>query len=231
MVLEFIFVDESGVLTKDPHQPYFSIGFIKIKSTAHIYQHLTALKSRAMSHIITSGEKRGFEFKFNMVKGGNLFLYQELVEIFCDCQDVEYSCFIVDKKHPQFDLEKHFPTHWDAYISFSKLHLKLVCGKKDSVVVIADSVSKPKASTKFYEKEICRLPAVKNAVLMESHASLLVQLTDVITGCVLGNLKGVKGNKKALADYLLMRYGVNDWSSNISLSNPNKFRVWHFIPK
>jgi hypothetical protein len=228
---KFLFIDESGVLARDPAQPYFALGLLKIADTSQIYERLIDLRARATSAIQTKGLRRVFEFKFNMVKGGNLHFYKELVDLFFEYPNLQFCCFAIDKRHPKFDLSKHFASHWDAYINFSKLQVRRNCDPDESVVIIADYISKPSASKRYYQRELSKLKRVDNAVLIESNASLFIQLVDVLTGCVIGDLKGVRGNKRILCDYLKSRCSIGSWGKNITLSSPNIFSVWHFTPK
>lgn len=228
---KFVFIDETGTLSSDPEQPYFASGLLKIRDTQEVYKALSDVKSRAMSRIQGRRGGRQFEFKFSRINSNNLCFYEELVDLFCDFPDLHFSCFAINKEHPRFDLKTHFPTIWDAYINFSRMQVKRNCEHDESVVVLADNITKPKASTRFYEEEIRSLHGVENAVLLESHASLFIQLVDVLVGCVIGDLKNVGGCKARLCKHLKRKYRVGNWIKNTYRRRPNTFRVWHFTPK
>ncbi len=108
----------------------------------------------------------------------------------------------------------------------------------DNVCIIADYLGKPLASEKFYENEVSRLDVVYNSCMLESHASLLIQVVDVILGCVVLDFwKLREPNKKrdevkeSVAALLRKKLGKKNLAQNFTASEPNYFSVWEFNPK
>ena len=65
-----------------------------------------------------------------------------------------FSAIIFDKQNPKINISKYFPNTWDAYISFSKMLINLK--QNETITIIADYLTKPKNSDKYYEYEIER---------------------------------------------------------------------------
>ena len=108
----------------------------------------------------------------------------------------------------------------------------------DKICVVADFLGKPKTSNKYYEPEIRTLPTVYNATLLESHASLFIQLVDVMIGCIVLDFKrGRQPERKVdifkgkVCDFLKSKLGVESLAGNFTKHQPNYFSVWEFTPK
>jgi len=63
MVKYLGFIDDTGVLEKDPNQRFFGLGLLKLEETAPFYQEVTTLKDRVVSFL--PNLRKPFEFKFN----------------------------------------------------------------------------------------------------------------------------------------------------------------------
>lgn len=232
------FIDDTGVLEKDPNQRFFGLGLLKLEETAPFYQEVTILKDRVVSFL--PNLKKPFEFKFNKINKSNYRFYYDLLEIYFSFPKNITCIFVVDKMNINFDYPKYFISSWEAYIGYSKLLIKNNIGADDEICIIADFHQKPKSSNKYYETEVkgCNMSQIYNVCMIESHASLYVQMIDVLIGAVNFDCKNkfnknIQTNKikKGIVDYLKKKLGVTSLAQNITIHKPNYFSVWLFDPK
>jgi len=237
----FGFIDETGVLSKDPNQRFYALGLLKIAETAPLYCELVLLRNRILS-VMTRLEKP-FEFKFNHINRTNYKHYRTLIDLYFSFPQAAFCSFVVDKEAPGFQLEKYFRDVWEAYIGYSRLLVHKNMASGDKVCILADYYSKPKASTKFYEVELAKPDdkgnnPVFNVCMLESHASMYVQLVDVLVGCVVYDFRlqatpNVKANefKKGLVELVRRKLSVDSLAGELTKNMPNYFSVWPFKAK
>ncbi|BBL79467.1 hypothetical protein RxyAA322_13210 [Rubrobacter xylanophilus] len=239
----WIFVDETGVLTRDPAQPFFALGALKLEKTATLYRELDVLAARARS-----GIDPRFEFKFNRINNTNRHLYVDLVDLFFEFPALYFKAFLVDKQHPGFDLESYFRSSWEAQISYAKILLRHIIAENEQAAVLADYLTKPKASTLFFEEEVAKIsryapsgtppatPPIFNVCMLESDASLFVQLVDVLLGLVVYDCKLKRGvhppnaAKLSVLNVLKRHLGRQDLCRTLDVGGPPYFGVWEFKP-
>jgi Protein of unknown function (DUF3800) len=237
------FIDETGVLSNDPQQPFFALGLLKTGETSILYERLNKISQRAKSK---SGNNK-FEFKFNKINNNNTSFYIDLIDIFFEFPDLYFKCLILNKKDPNINFNRYFSSTWEAQISYTKLLLKHTVRRDEQVAVIADYLGKPNSSTKFFEKEILTtqretkntIPVVFNACMLESDASLFIQLVDVLLGLVVYDCKIQKGTNSNLAKTSVLNVlknrltGIKNGSLCQTQNAHEKpyFGTWFFSPK
>ncbi len=232
------FIDETGVLQKDPNQRFFGLGLLRLESTAPLYEESCRLKNKILSKLTRL--QNPFEFKFNGINSTNLSYYRDLLDLYFSFPRAAFTAFVIDKQSPKFQMEKFYGDIWEAYIGYSKLVITKNIGPKDRIFVLADYLSKPKASSKYYEVEVAgaklsgRHP-VYNACMLESHASFFIQLVDVLVGSVVFDFRmksqsGLVSNqcKLELVEFLRLKLGVNSLACKLTKNEPNRFTVWPF---
>ena len=150
---------------------------------------------------------------------------------------MQFCSLVIDKNNPDIKVAEVFPDTWDAYISYSKMLIKKNIQDVDRICVVADFLGKPKASNKYYESEIRTLTNVYNATVLESHASLFVQLVDVLVGCVVLDFRRNRQPtkkydvfKSKVCDFLKEKLGVETLTVNFTKHQPSYFSVWEFKP-
>ena len=227
----FGFMDETGVLANDVNQPFFALGLLKLENTAIFYEQIKVIRDEAVR--MTSN--KNFEFKFNSLTKGNILLYKKLI---CTCltmKDFYFSTIIIDKNHPNFSTSIYKNT-WEAQISLAKLLIKNNVQYGD-IVIIADYLTKPKNSNKVFEVELKQLKKVHNACMLESDASLFIQVVDIFIGSIIyANktkhklIQTTNKAKKELSSYTEQQI-QQDFSSNFTVNDPYYFSCWHFKPK
>jgi hypothetical protein len=209
-----------------------------LEQTAALFEELTKLKSRIVSGL--TDLQRPFEFKFNGINRSNYQYHRDLLELYFSFPQAAFTAFVIDKQSPQFKMEKFYGDIWEAYIGYSKLVVSKNVGPRDRIFVLADYLSKPKASTKYYEVEVAGARAkgrslVYNACMLESHASLFIQLVDVLVGCVVFDFR-MKSQpefvpnqfKRELAELMRAKLGVASLAGKLTKDKPNRFTVWPF---
>jgi hypothetical protein len=235
-------MDETGVLANAPDQPFFGLGMMKVGQTATLYSELNKLMSRAKSKISPR-----FEFKFNQIKNSNRDLYIEVVDLFFAFPELYFKAFIADKQNPRFNFTHYFPSTWEAQIGYSKLLLRNTIKPDEQAAVVADYLDRPKASPLYFESEIAKLarpkghrtaaPLVFNSCMLESDASLFVQLVDVLLGLVVYDCKMQRGvvpsnaAKQSVTAVLKKHLGVTSLYRTLDVTKPPYFGVWVFSPK
>lgn len=208
----FGFIDETGVLSHDPEQRFFAIGLLKCEDTSALYEQMHILKTKAEAKL---DKANFFEFKFASITKGSSDYYLALIDEFFKFPQTGFSCIVIDKNIVTLN---EFSSTWDAYIEYSKKLIAMSDLKADEkICIIADFMGKPKSSNKFYESQIRLLPHVYNATVLESHASLYIQLVDVLVGCVVFDFKRERqpernfdAIKSTVGNYLRKKLGVNN---------------------
>lgn len=232
----WIFMDETGVLTSDPEQPFFALGAMKVPQTAALYEELAILSQRARNRI-----NARFEFKFNRINRTNKGYYIDLVDLFFDFPELYFKAFLVDKQAPGFDMDAYFRSSWEAQIGYAKLLLKNMIHEDECAAVMADYLNKPKAATRYFEDSVTQINSrsrqlIFNVCMLESDASLFIQLVDVMLGLVVYDCKirrGVhKGNaaKTAVLNSLKGHLSRQDLSTTLDVEGPPYFSIWKFQP-
>lgn len=241
----FGFIDETGVLHNDPDQRFFAIGLLKCEDTSALYEELRMLKNRAESKLDLERQTKGlpakkgcFEFKFSSITRGSHEFYYDLIGLYFKFTKLQFCSLVIDKANPGVKIEEVFPDTWEAYIGYSKTLIKNNMKPDDKICVVADFLGKPKTSNKYYEPEIRTLPTVYNATVLESHASLFIQLVDVMIGCIVLDFKrNRQAERKAdifkgkVCDFLKGKLELQSLAGNFTKHQPNYFSVWEFNPK
>jgi len=231
----FAFIDESGTLAKDPNQPIFAIGLLLVDDTTRILQELQSIKAQAISG--TGSKGKLFEFKFKGITRGNYKYYQKLLDVALSFPQLRICVFIMDKRNPKIQIDSHFNSTWDAYLSYTKLVIRKNVPTDRKVIVLADYITKPSENPRFFEPEIRALAQVENVTLLESDSSLFIQLIDVLTGSVVYKFRHrtsekleVNKSKMRVADYLMEKFGKSEFAESFMVHKPLYFSVWEFNP-
>lgn len=237
----FIFTDESGVVATSITQPYYGIGMLKITDVGPWVDELNKLVDFYISTVAKAGVKRAratYEFHFSNLTSGTRSFYEDLIDFYLKRPEAYFCALIIDKKQPDIDPIAVCGTQWDALITYSNTLLQTNIKDSERAVIISDYYQKPRKSIKYYERELAAKlgSKVANVVMMDSAASIMLQLVDVLLGCVmyhykLPTLTGAHADKKALADKVAAAYGVTTLAQKMTKKHPNYFSVWPFKPK
>lgn len=234
------FIDETGALQKDPQQRFFGLGLLKLERTAPLYDDLCRLTNKIVSEF--THLPKPFEFKFNNINRHSYGFYKQLLELYFSFTTGAFCAFVIDKQAPDFNLERYFKDPWEAYISYSRLLVAGNVTEKDKICILADYLSKPKSSSKYYEIEVAKAKTkgtnpIYNVCMLESHASLFIQLVDVLIGCVVLDFRmkweaGFKPNqfKHELVKLIREKLKTGSLAGKVTRRQPNYFSVWPFNP-
>ena len=233
----FGFIDETGVLYHDKDQRFFAIGLLKCEDTTALYEQIHILKTKVEAKLDLERKQKGdlsknnnFEFKFANITKGVGDYYLELVDAYFKFPQMRFSCVVIDK-----DIVKPnvFPSAWDAYIEYSKKLIAVSVKEDEQICIVADFMGRPKSSSKFYEPQIRMLPHVYNATVLESHASLYIQMVDVLVGCVVFDFKRKRQPerkfdivKAGVCDLLKKKLGIK---GSIESGERGDFRVIELV--
>ena len=233
----FVFIDESGVLGTGA-QRFFGLGLLKLQDKAPLTEAVHTEYQRVRG-ALPGPASCGFEFKFNTVKNAGLPFYLRLIDSYFSMPTSHFCALTPEKHSPRFDGGRSFPTVWDAYIGYSRDLVRRNTDPGESVCVLADYLGKPKASPAYYEREMLeltgdpRMPGqVYNVCMLESHASLLIQMVDVLLGAVMYDLlcrkvpgKGTDPCKQAVAGHVRHHLGWTTLAAGAIQAAPRYFSV------
>lgn len=191
----FGFMDETGVLSNDSKQPYFALGLLRLYDTGKLLQKIMAIKAKHKG-IILSQSKEDFmidELKFSSLSTNKFLpLYKEVIETCLFYEHFYFSAFIIKK-----DKVRSKGTIWDTQLQLAKAHIKQHCKDNHEIAIIADFLNKPKDGL-FFEDEMRKLKQVFNACMLESNASIFIQLVDLFVGAIVYRYKKPQVSSKRL---------------------------------
>ena len=147
----FGFIDETGVLSNDPQQRFFALGILKLSNTSKLFESIKKLKDKYK-------KSKGFEFKFTGIKkDSDLNIHKELIDICFSYPMFSFACIVIDKQNPSHKVNT---STWDMQLTLSKKHIKSSVKESEKITIIADYLSKPNSSDKYFEDELQKLKKV-----------------------------------------------------------------------
>ncbi|MCV6608284.1 MAG: DUF3800 domain-containing protein [Campylobacterales bacterium] len=236
----FGFMDETGVLSNDPNQRFFALGLLKLEDTSLFYEDLKKIRDNA----INATGKKDYEFKFAGTTKNNIFHSKKLIDYCLNNPKFYFSAVLLDKAHKDLDLSSVYTSTWEAQISFAKTLVKNN-SNGDKISILADYLTKPNNSEKYFENELRKVESVDNACMLESNASLFIQVVDIFIGSIIYRYKidcGLAPEDTAKADlsfYLEERLKEtslcngfkNSLMGNFTINRPFYFSLWEFKPQ
>lgn len=203
IISTFGFIDEVGLLHTPKEDRIFGLGLLKTRNS-QLHRDVVAYKNRIKFHE---------EFKFSNVRSQNLKQYKGFIDLFFNCQHLQFDSLIFDKT--LLDIPTYFHSnYYKAYNSFVSALIAKSLEKNENIVVLADDVSTPKHD--HFEKEIkekvkdkMRRNALFGICRMESHAISELQVVDVLLGTVAYSFKikyGLIKPSRSNAKFKLMKY-------------------------
>jgi len=185
----FCFLDETGLLYSN-RDKFFAISLIKCQRPQKLYRRL-----RKIRDIYNYREELKW---FNLNRRIRFDVARNFFNAFL-AEDAKFNCIILDKD--KLDFEKHFQNNlYKVYRNFSIVLLKLIFTKEpeEIAIVLADDYFSPEGEDfedsirgiinhhyqKFVIAGICQI---------NSKSSDILQLTDLILGAMLYDLKKQSG--------------------------------------
>ncbi|MDD4661930.1 MAG: DUF3800 domain-containing protein [Candidatus Pacebacteria bacterium] len=185
----FCFLDETGLLNS-ANDRFFALGILKCKNPQELYKCIRKIRDRYnyREEMKWSGLNRRIRFA----------VAREIFNVFLQ-EDSEFNCIILDKN--ELDFNSYFQNDlYKVYTNFSVALLKLIIGKnpQEVIILLADNYFSPdKTDQEGAIKGIIN-DHYKNFVIagvcqIDSKSSDLLQLTDLILGAILSDLKKQNG--------------------------------------
>ncbi|MFH0956026.1 MAG: DUF3800 domain-containing protein [Candidatus Falkowbacteria bacterium] len=181
----FCFLDETGLIYH-PRDKFFALGIIKCEWSEVIYNRIRKVR---MKYNYTE------ELKWANIDNEIRFkVAMEFFNIFMD-EDVVFNCIILDKN--KLDFKQYFQNNLcKVYRNFTIVLLKLIIGRvpNEIIVLLADDYFSPENEKLEFKIKKFVNDHYKNFVIagvcqIDSRSSDLIQLTDLVLGAILYDLK------------------------------------------
>lgn len=207
IIKTFTFLDESGALIpKDgQNKDYYGIGIFKHTHPIQLIQKLHPIHETLCARL--KKDETRVEFSFKSTTRSSIDLDLKFLDTLYQDFDWEFNCLYFNTKDKNYIPPQPPIGLWESYVKYSKLLVKNNLWKEEETVLIADYQKKPKFSLKQFEFISTDIPQVYNALQVESHGVLLVQMVDLLLGGFLyslsPNLGDKEGNKKKISEKTL----------------------------
>jgi hypothetical protein len=238
----FCFLDETGLIHSDKDK-FFALGIIKCSNPEKIYNKIRKIRQKYNYNEEMKWSELTRKIRFNVAR--------EMFDIFLT-ENAEFNGIILDKD--KLDFEKHYNNNLNkAYRSFSISLLKLIIGKNpdEVLIILADDYFTPvgidlEVTIKKFINDHYKKFVVAGVCQIDSKSSDLLQLTDLILGAIVYDLKKREGIvqkqnefKKKFLNFVYQKlnvkkeFFVHNWiGSNIpNYISSEIHRREYFIPK
>lgn len=208
---KFCFLDESGSLSNHS-EPYFTVGVLKMSMPYYL-----------QSKILYERSKQNFhdEMKFNKLSDKNIAFAKFVIDSIFDTRSLSFYSYTTHKKSRYF--QKYFAE--DVWSAYEKITLKLLdasLGDNEILILVADHITVPKdikfeVNVKKQFNESQKRLAVSGVCRFDSKSNDLLQVVDMIIGCVTYDIKHEKGlvsgskHKLEIAKYLKDKLGAKSF--------------------
>ena len=187
-----------------------------------------------------------FELKFKNINFTNKDIYKWMIDKVCSYHNIQYATFIVDKSK-----RDNTQSYRDNYIKYASLGVSENMDNQHEYIFISDSITQPKKEkqiwkqfenylTNFIKNHLSELGKRNDnflwALRIESHSSVLLQLTDTMLWCIMFYLRNQTrtiSDKTALkkgfvAETLKRKLGNIDFFTSQTIENPFIFSIKHY---
>ncbi|MHB8903896.1 MAG: DUF3800 domain-containing protein [Patescibacteria group bacterium] len=183
----FCFLDETGLLYSE-RDKFFGIGVIKCRQPEKIYNRIRIIRRKYNYNEEIKWSKLDTKVRFDMAR--------EIFNIFLT-EDISFNCIILDKE--KLDFKKHFDNNlYKVYSSFSVALMKLIIGAKakEILIVLADNYFSPRGENieeriKKFTNDHYQEFVISGVCQIDSRSSDLLQITDLILGAIVYDLKKI----------------------------------------
>ncbi len=186
----FAFLDESGNLSPNSPNRYFTVGAI-IDSYPDDLTKKLHLSLQSLQGTLRRVDDPKLEFKFSAVTKTSLPVYLKLIELLEQFTSWRFCCLIVDTEDEKYAQPSNVQEIWEEYLKFTKLLPQNNLANDERTVLIADYYRQPSGKV----HELATLPQVVpnlvDTLQVESQGVLPVQVADVLLGACLYEGVGV----------------------------------------
>lgn len=220
---QYVYGDESGGFK---NEPYFLLGLVQ---TYEPEAHNAAIESLRDKHAYS----RQFEYKkTDRLKLG---LACDAIDYFVENDDLEFQSLLIPTA--QYDLGRYRSSaetsaRTPEIVSYNYRYKQIIrnnTSARDELVVILDerTIAKDDNLAAYLQREI---PNIKKVQLVNSQKHDLVQLADLLTGSVFGDLtNNTHPVKRAIIEHLRAKLKVRRLTDR-PLALERKFRVFEWKP-
>ncbi len=181
----FCFLDETGLIHSD-RDKFFALGIIKCENPEKIYNRIRKIRQKYNYNEELKWADLNRKIRFNIAS--------EFFDIFLK-EKIEFNSIILKKD--ELDFKKHYDGNLNkAYRNFSIALLKLIIGKnpQELLIVLADDYFTPdgtdlEVTIKKFVNDHYKKFIVAGVCQIDSKSSDILQLTDLILGAVMYDLK------------------------------------------
>lgn len=203
----------------------------KLKKQEKIWEYIHNSDFSNLNSILST--TKDFELKFKNINFTNNTIYSHIIDTYFNISWTKFAALIIDKSNWSQDYD-----YWDLYIQRSAMLIaKTIKNEPDAeYVLICDGISQPKNKSKKFEnsmmdciKYFLKKDWINSDILFgvmreESHASLLLQLVDILLWACLFPIKNKQWliSEKTLSKkwlvYNVLKKNINnkDTSNNIT---------------
>jgi len=210
----FCFLDETGLIFKK-NDKYFAIGIIECSYPEKIYNKTRKIRQRANYNEEIKWSKLNSKIRFKIaIKFFNCFMKDN---------DTKFNCIILNKN--ELDFKKEYNNDLSkVYRNFAISLLKLIIGKfpEKIIIVLADDYFTPEQLSientikKFINNHYKKF-VIAGVCQIDSKSSDLLQLTDLILGAIIYDLKKIDGliqtknkYKKRLLNFIYQKLKIKE---------------------
>ena len=185
----FCFLDETGLIYSK-RDKFFALGIIKCKQPQRLYGRIRKIRDRYNYREELKWSSLDRKIRFDIAR--------EFFNIFLT-EDAKFNCIILNKD--ELDFEGYYQNNlYKVYRNFTIVLLKLIIGKnpEEVIVLLADNYFAPdnedlENATKGIINDHYQKFIVAGVCQIDSKSSDLLQLTDLILGLILYDLKKQNG--------------------------------------
>ncbi len=185
----FCFLDETGLLYS-PRDKFFALGIIKSKKPQKLYNRIRKIRDKYNYREEVKWANLDRRIRFDIAR--------EFFNIFLT-EDSTFNCIILNKD--ELDFKRHFQNNLHkVYKNFSVALLKLIIGKEpeEVIILLTDDYFTPasedlESAIKGIINDHYKKFVIAGVCQIDSKSSDLLQLTDLILGAIVYDLKKQTG--------------------------------------
>ncbi|MBU1164152.1 DUF3800 domain-containing protein [Patescibacteria group bacterium] len=185
----FCFLDETGLIYSK-RDKYFALGIVKCPEPQKLYRKIRMVRNKYNYNEELKWASLDRKIRFDMAR--------EFFNIFLS-EAAEFNCIILNKD--ELDFKKYYNNNlYKVYRNFTVTLLKLIIGKKpdEVIIILADDYFSPghvdlEITIKKFVNDHYKKFVVAGVCQIDSKSSDLIQLTDLILGAIVYDLKKQEG--------------------------------------
>lgn len=192
---------------------------------------------------------RKFELKFKYINSTNNTIYSSLIDKYLQFTKVRFCSLVIDRQEKNVSKSNRqtILNPWDVYIQQAAMLITNNIKNISPCVlcILADDLTKPSNIQKSFERSLAdaisyrlnksQMPdSIFGVSRLESHSSLLLQIVDVLLGCVMYDYKKTVGlisdklseKQDLVVSNLRNKLSCANLAQNKTYHKPSYFSVW-----